>query len=251
MSVVNGSRELARIQLLRREVGHHLLANLKPHIIADYRDQRLRTVKPSTVRRELGLLRSILNIAAKDWGITLPGDNPVTLISIPAEPKGRDRRLEAGEEGRLKAALSHSPLTWHIVNFAMETAMRRGEIASMKWGQVNTQARTIHIPVTKTDTPRYVPLSNRAMLVLNTIPRLLDDQVWGMNPRSITQAFNRACKRAGIDNLRFHDLRHEATSRFFEKGLNVMEVASITGHQDLRMLRRYTHIRAETLVDRL
>jgi integrase len=68
---------------------------------------------------------------------------------------------------------------------------------------------------------------------------------------SLSQAFDRACKRYGIHGLRFHDLRHEATSRFFELGLNPMEVASITGHQDLRMLRRYTHIRPESLVEKL
>ena len=86
---------------------------------------------------------------------------------------------------------------------------------------------------------------------MKKLPRRFDGLVWGVRPDSMTQAFERACKRAGIENLRLHDLRHEATSRFFEKGLNVMEVSAITGHQDLRMLKRYTHIRPESLVDRL
>ncbi len=113
----------------------------------------------------------------------------------------------------------------------------------------------------KNDVPRTIPLSTMASESLQELLKLSDGVgiespiIPLKDPHSITRAFSRACKRAckraGIEDLRFHDLRHEATSRFFEKGLNVMEVASITGHQDLRMLRRYTHIRAETLVDRL
>jgi integrase len=79
----------------------------------------------------------------------------------------------------------------------------------------------------------------------------VDDIVFNIRPDSVSQAFERACKRAGIEGLRFHDLRHEATSRFFEKGLNTMEVATITGHKTLEMLNRYTHLRASDLVSRI
>lgn len=244
-------RELSRICLLKRELGHISLANLKSHVISSFRDERLRQVKASTVRRELGLLRRILNTSMKEWGIALPSGNPVAQIRLPSESKSRERRLEAGEEDCLRAALSHSRNTWHIVAFALETALRRGEIASMAWSEVNLKKRVVYIPETKTGTPRYIPLSNRAINILISLPRRIDGLVWGVRPHSITQAFGRACKRATIKDLRFHDLRHEATSRFFERGLSIMEVASITGHQDLRMLRRYTHLRAEDLIDKL
>jgi integrase len=138
-----------------------------------------------------------------------------------------------------------------LVSFAIETGMRRGEIASMHWEHINWSSQTLSIPITKTEIPRTIPLSHKAIATLRSLPRRIDGLVWGVRPDSITQAFERACKREGIEDLRFHDLRHEATSRFFEKGLNVMEVSSITGHQDLRMLKRYTHIRPESLVDRL
>ncbi|BBF65303.1 site-specific integrase [Acidithiobacillus sp. 'AMD consortium'] len=102
-------------------------------------------------------------------------------------------------------------------------------------------------PDSKTGDPRRVPLSSRALAVLDALPRRMDGEVWGVRADSITQAFARACHRAGIEDLRFHDLRHEATSRFFEKGLNPMQVAAITGHKTLQMLKRYTHLRAEDL----
>ncbi len=107
------------------------------------------------------------------------------------------------------------------------------------------------VPDSKTGDPRRVPLSSRALAVLDALPRRLDGKVWGMRADSITQAFDRACRRAAIDDLRFHDLRHEATSRLFEKGFNPMEVSAITGHKTLQMLKRYTHLRAEDLAKRL
>ena len=121
----------------------------------------------------------------------------------------------------------------------------------MRWDHLDRRARVLLIPETKTGTPRRVPLSTAALGVLDGLPRRLDGRVWGMRPDSISQAFERVCKVAGIEGLTFHDLRHEATSRLFEKGLNPMEVAAITGHKTLQMLKRYTHLRAEDLVGRL
>jgi len=96
-----------------------------------------------------------------------------------------------------------------------------------------------------------VPLSSRAVAVLDSLPRTLDGRVFGTTYEGIHQAFVRACRRADIEDLRFHDLRHEATSRLFEKGFNPMEVSSITGHKTLQMLKRYTHLRAEDLAKRM
>ncbi len=118
----------------------------------------------------------------------------------------------------------------------------------MRWEDVDRKARVLWVPETKTGTPRRVPLSTKALAVLDSLTRRLDGQVWGMRPDSISQAFERVCLAAGIEGLTFHDLRHEATSRLFEKGLNPMQVAAITGHKTLQMLKRYTHLRAEDLV---
>ena len=105
--------------------------------------------------------------------------------------------------------------------------------------------------MTKNGSSRNVPLSLDAISILNDLARSFDGRVFPISNTSLRGLWNRACRRAGITDLHFHDLRHEATSRFFEKGLNVMEVSAITGHKDLRMLKRYTHLRAEDLVGRL
>ena len=175
----------------------------------------------------------------------------VPKVRHPRLPKGRERRLEGDEELRLLDALSQTPVVCAVVQFALETAMRRGELAAMKWRHVDFRRRLLTIPETKTETPRTIPLSSRAIRTLKTLPRLLSGDVFGVQPSSITQAFSRACKRTGIEDLCFHDLRHEAVSRLFELGLNVMEVATISGHRDLRMLNRYTHLRPKSLLKKL
>lgn len=127
-------------------------------------------------------------------------------------------------------------------------------MAALTWNHIDLKKRVAHLPQTKTDTPRDVPLSTAALKVLESLPPApQDSRVFRLQGESISQAFERAClpHRANIANLRFHDLRHEATSRLFEKGLNVMEVAAITGHKTLDMLKRYTHLKAEDSAKRL
>jgi len=240
-----------RVNTLAQKLGKVSLANLSSAQLSTYRDLRLREIAPASVIKELGLLSRVLNTATKDWGIYLPSGNPVSQVRMPKRPRGRERRLSKEEEAKVLHAFESNLVMRSLTSFAIETGMRRGEIANMEWKHVNWDAQTLSIPETKTDTPRTIPLSKKAMEALKSLPRRLDGPVWGLRPDSITQAFERACRRTGIEDLRFHDLRHEATSRFFEKGLNTMEVSCITGHQDLRMLKRYTHIRAETLVSRL
>ena len=194
--------------------------------------------------------------------------NPVSQIRKPKLPKGRDRRLLPGELDRIISA-SESPALSSIVQFALETAMRRSEIAGMTWDRVDLKKKTVSLHDTKNGEKRIVPLSPEAVRILSGIPRRLDGEVWGMEPDSITQAFIRAVSRARkayekkceekgekpdpgyLVDLTFHDLRHEATSRFFEKGLNPMQVAAITGHKTLQMLKRYTHLKAEDLAELL
>ena len=156
------------------------------------------------------------------------------------------------EETRLLAAAkAYGGEIGPIITWAIETTMRRGEIAAMRWEHLDPKARTLLYQETKMGTPRKVPLSTRALAVLDTLPRRIDGHVWGMRPDSISQAFEQVCAEAKVEGLTFHDLRHEATSRLFEKGLNPMQVAAITSHKTLQMLKRYTHLRAEDLVGML
>ena len=208
-------------------------------------------VGPKTLVVYLGLLRHLFNIARKEWGMESLG-NPVEMVRKPKLPQGRTRRLVDGEEARLlEAAKAYGGEIQHLIPWAIETAMRRGEIAAMRWEHLDKKARVLLIPETKTGTPRRVPLSSSALQVLEALPRQIDGRVWSLRADSISQAFERVCKAAGIEGLTFHDLRHEATSRLFEKDLNPMQVAAITGHKTLQMLKRYTHLRAEDLVGRL
>ena len=242
---------LSQIRVIKPLLGNYSLSKLSPALLSQFRDQRLESADAQTVRKDLSLLHRVVVTAVKDWGISLPLGNPVALVRLPSQPNGRDRRLETGEEEKLLKALKDTPTVRTIVELALETAMRRGEIAAVRWEHVNLKARTLLIPDTKTGTPRTVPLSTKAIALLSNLPRNIKGVVFDVAPDSITQAFDRACTRAELEGLRFHDLRHEATSRLFEKGLNPMEVATITGHKDLRMLRRYTHLRAEDLARKL
>ena len=232
-------------------LGHISLFNLSNQHLADFRDEQLQLVGPTTVVHRLSLLSKVLKIAAQEWSVPFPKGVP--SVRKPKRPRGRDRRLQEGELDRLLSALSETPAVQQVVIMAVETAMRRGELVKIEGQHINWKARTLHIPETKTGVPRDVPLSERAIAVLRVISASTAQRgrLFEMQPDSVSQAFERACKRAGIEGLRFHDLRHEATSRFFEMGLNTMEVATITGHKTLEMLHRYTHLRAETLVDRL
>ena len=178
--------------------------------------------------------------------------NPTEFVRKPRQPNSRDRRLQKDEQGRLQTASeAYGGEIGMIITWAIETAMRRGEIAAMRWEHLDRQARVLLIPETKTGTPRRVPLSTTALAAFNGLSWLPHGKIWSMRPDSISQAFERVCKAACITGLTFHDLRHEATSRLFEQGLNPMEVAAITGHKTLQMLKRYTHLRAEDLVKRL
>jgi integrase len=159
--------------------------------------------------------------------------------------------LRAGEfELIKKEASNYGGYIGVIFELAIETAMRRGEIISLTLENVNFDKRTAYLPDTKNGDSRTVPLSFRAIELLEQV-RTSRGKLFPINGDSIGKAFRRVTDRVGIEDLRFHDLRHEATSRLFEKGLQLMEVASITGHKDLAMLKRYTHLDAEKLALKL
>ena len=241
-----------QIRQVKRMNGEHALSSVTSSIIADYRDIRVKEVSNETVRKELLLISRVLKAATIDWGIHLPNGNPVSQIRLPKPGKPRERRLLQGEEDKLlKAAKEYGGHIHNLIIFAIETGMRRSEIVNTQWSDIDLKKKTLAIGETKTDMPRTIPLSKRAVAILNNETRNINDSVWCIKPDSITQAFERVCKKAEITGLRLHDLRHEATSRFFEKGFNIMEVSSITGHKDLRMLKRYTHLKAEDLVQKL
>jgi integrase len=251
--------EACRIRmLLRHPLAKRYIASIRGLDMARYRDERLQKVTAGSVRRELTILSQLFEVSRKEWGIFV--HNPVREIKLPAENSARNRRLQDAQDGSdseetmLFAACrrSHNPYLLPIVQFALETAMRQSEIVRLRWQHVNIKRRTAFLSDTKNGESRTVPLSSVAVDVLKTLPRSINGEVFpGVTTEAIKKAFIRATRRAEIEDLHFHDLRHEATTRLFEKGLNIMEVSSITGHKDLQMLRRYTHLRAEDLAKKL
>ncbi|MFZ5698749.1 MAG: tyrosine-type recombinase/integrase, partial [Pseudomonadota bacterium] len=231
---------------LKHPFAQRSLSGLRGMDFAGYRDQRLAEgVSPATVRQELALVSNVYTRCAKEWGLEGLA-NPVAATALPKTSKGRERWLRPGEEVvLLEAAAKIDARLPGLIRFALETAMRRGEIAGIQPHDIDLDAKTVTLRDTKNGETRTVPLSSRAVV---TLP----PEGFGMTLERISRAFREACDLAGIDGLHFHDLRHEATSRLFELGkLNVIEIAMITGHKDLHMLRRYTHLNARQLADRL
>ncbi|MCC6207516.1 MAG: site-specific integrase [Gammaproteobacteria bacterium] len=255
----SAASETTRINaMLRHPLAQRIVASLRGADMARYRDERLKQVQPATVKRDLVVISHLFEVARKEWGI--PVHNPVRDIKLPPSSRARERRLKPGgpgqdsEETRLLKACckARNRFLLPVVQLALETAMRRGELVGLRWEHVDLKRQIAHLPDTKNGESRTVPLSSAAVQVLRELPRSLNGQVFpGLTTEAVKLAFVRARRNARLEDLRFHDLRHEATTRLFEKGLNIMEVASITGHKDLRMLRRYTHLRAEDLARKL
>ncbi len=234
----------------RRKIASKFMAAIRSKDIADFIQEReAEGVTGNTIRLDLALLSRVFNLAASSWGMESLR-NPVSRVPRPKISNGRTRRLEGDEEERL---LVESPDSLRpIISFAIETAMRRGEIASLKWQNVDLDRRTAYLPKTKNNEERTVPLSPAAVEILKKLDRGEESCLFKLSDVSITQAFIKTCQKAGIDGLTFHDLRHEGTSRLFEHtDLDIMEIKSITGHKTLQMLARYSHLRTYKLVDRL
>jgi integrase len=231
--------------ILRQEFCSIKLLSLSSGPLTKYRDQRLKVVDGTTVKRELSILQHAFDIAVREWGWPIK-INPVRSIRKPDTGNSRDRRLLPGEEGRVlrECRACKNPWIAPCVQLAIETAMRRSEILRMAWGDIDWDMRTLLILETKNGHPRTIPLTTEAVDLLKRLPRNIDGRVIPISANCLRMAWGRALRRADITGLRFHDLRHEAITRFFERGLSVPEVALISGHRDYRMLARYVHLRA-------
>ena len=245
--------EAVRIKCLRRtELAHLSLAAATPDRFAAYRDRRLAEVASATVRKEMALLRHMFRLARQEWNLPL-ASNPLADLRSPAPGKARNRRLTLDETERLWPAIDQlrSPVMRALIRFALETGMRRGELLALRWTRICRDKRIVLIPETKTGHPRTIPLSSAALETLDRVPLSGGDLIFPLTPNAVKLAWQRVRSRADIPDVNFHDLRHEAISRFFERGLSVPEVALISGHRDVRMLMRYTHLKAENVAAKL
>lgn len=247
-------RELNRVRQLQTfPIARKALGAIRGADMAAFRDWRASGgAGPNTIRLDLALISNVYVTASREWGMEgLP--NPVASIRKPRVPAGRERRVRPGELGAIMA-VADMTLSCMAV-FAVATAMRRGEIAGLRWADVDLRRCTARLTKTKNGDVRTVPLSPIAAEALSLLPSASQERdglVFGMSSNAITIAWRRACARSGVQGLTFHDLRHEGASRLFEDtDLDVMEIRLITGHRTLQMLARYTHLRADRLVERL
>lgn len=237
--------------MIRASVCSLTLDALTASAFAAYRDHRLKEAKPSTVKLELSLFSRILTLAGREWDIPITND-PIRKIEAPAFINARNRRLQPGEYERLVAALkrTRNPLVGPVVLFAIHTAMRRGEILGLDWKHINLAQRTAYIPQAKNGHARLVPLNDDAIRVLEARPNRTGP-VFLITPIALRLAWDRLVVRAKIEGLHFHDLRHEAISRYAEMDLSTAELQIISGHRDIRMLSRYTHLQPTELARKL
>lgn len=232
---------------LRKRIGYLIIGDITSRMLREYRIERSKEFKPATVNKELAYINRVMTYAQSELDVVFDGGIPkVAKLTL---NNGRDRRVSQAELNRI---LKQSESTMQtVIQLAVETGMRRGELVKIKRKDIDYRSRTVHLYDTKNGENRIVPLSSAAIAALKSLPARIDGKVFDIHPDTVSKRFLRACRSAGIEDLRFHDLRHEAVSRLFEKGLNPMEVAAISGHKTLQMLKRYTHLRAEDLAKKL
>jgi integrase len=253
-SMKGASEDTIRLKaIMRRPIARWSMVNLSAARIATYRDERLKEVSSGTVIRELAYLSAIINHARKEWGVNVP--NPVQMVRKPPSPQARSRVLTDEEAVRLLQALEptgrRSHWTKPVVQLALATAMRRGELLSLRWEHVDLQNRTAFLPDTKNGDSRTVPLSTAAVQVLAELPRHISGVVFPLKTFTLDAAFKRGLRRAGLEGIRFHDLRRTAITRMAEKLPNVIELAAVSGHKSVMVLKRYYRPSAVELAQKL
>lgn len=231
---------------LRHAICKKPLAVLARSDFASFRDERLDHVKPASVRRQLMTIQAVLTKAMTDWDFPLRS-NPIAGLKLPTGENKRQRRLSSAEWSQLQAAVRDdtNQLTLPIVRFALETAMRRGELLALRWWDVDLDRKTAIIREAKSGVGRVIPLTSGAIEALQQAASVhgckASHPVFPISMVTLHASWRGLVKRAGVVDLKFHDLRHEAISRLFEVGLTVPEVASISGHRTVGQLFRYAH----------
>ena len=248
--------QLQQLTWWKAQLGPYLLSHVTPAKIAECRDRLLNEVtrrgtrrSPSTVVRYIAPLSHTFTMAVKDWGWM--EYNPVSRLTRPTEPRGRVRYLDEEERERLLAACreSESPLLYPVVVLALSTGMRQGEILRLQWKDVDFERRRVLLLETKNGERRAAPLVGRAYNLLRelvNVRRLDNPYVFPAKrpdaPANIRKFWEAAVKKAGIEDFRFHDLRHTAASYLAMNGVTLAEIAEVLGHKTLQMVKRYAHL---------
>lgn len=252
--------ELLRLEAFQESVPE--LRNLRMSAITSdhlgkWRDKRSKKVAPSTVNRELNLISALFEVARKEWKWIAV--NPVHDVTRPTNPKPRDRRISDDEARKMLDALGYergtAPTTkQHEIAiaflFALETGMRQGEILGLEWERVHLARQYLTLPMTKNGDGRSVPLSSAAVALLKLLGQKLGGPCFSITSASADTLWRRARRTAKIADLHFHDSRHEAVTRLAKK-LDVMDLARMIGHRDLKSLMVYYNATPSELASRL
>lgn len=258
-------REKSRIS---RWKGHKLasfsLAAIKPKDIATFRDKgRKDGLAENTIRLDIALISSVFEHCRKDWGIEV--ENPCRKIKLPSGSNKRERRLSELEEKALfeflPKAMPRTKLMIELLALELETGMRQSELLGIEWDDIHLKEKYIRLDDTKSGDPRNVPLSPKAIRILNCLVRpIKNDRIFKVKQDSLIRGFNLACKLAIINqeqpkigfmiDLKFHDLRHEAASRWAEY-LEAHELCKMFGWKTMQMALRYYHPTALSLANKL
>ncbi len=256
---------LERFKRTEKELCAYAVTNLASEHFEDYRDRRLKqpagkgkTLAPGTVKRELTLLKRVIDFRKKRLGLIV---NPVNTddVARPAVNDERDIRLTPEQITDLFNACASARNIWLLpfVQIGFETGARRGSLLALKWEDVDLPGRTILLRDVKNSRnpdkiiDHSVALSPRAIEILTALPRSLDGRVFPITANAFRLSFNRARKRAGLEHFRFHDTRHERVSSLFEAGWSDTAVMAMSGHRDPKSLKRYANLRTSHLADEL
>ena len=231
------------LALLNESWSKDSINKITPAVISKYRDKYLTKVSGSSVNRTLDVLSTIFTTCKKEWGY--PIENPILSIRRPKKAEPRDRRFNENELNKLIKGNKTSPLLRDIIQIALETAMRQGEILRVQ--REHIRKNTLFIPIAKTKS-RTIPLTLKAISLLNNT-----ELPFNITGDVLSKQFKRLCNYYGIEDAHFHDLRKQSLTNFMlDKKLSVAETMMIAGHSDPRMLlRTYNNLKVEDVAKKL
>lgn len=247
-------RYYSNYQLSGKRLGDYKLKEVTPELLGRVRNERLKEIAASSFNRDMNLLSNVFNVARKEWKWI--SESPTKDVKRPKESEHRKRLISQQELDKLAISFGYQgevkTLT-HVVYvallFAIETAMRAGEICGLEWRHI--KGKIAHLPITKNGAKRDVSLSNEAQRLLNLLPNgKPSSKAFGLTPSRLDALWRKYRDKTDIEDLHFHDSRHEAITRLSKK-LNVLELARMVGHKDLNELNTYYNESAETIADRL
>lgn len=257
-----GRSKLHSLQVTSRAFKGVKVQDLTPQDVMEFGKGRRAEIAKSTLQQQLTFFAQAIDMGRTLWGLELK-DNPVRAamkvmaqLSMTGGSRKRDRRVQPGEIERILAEAPKGHWIVPIVLIAVECGMRQKEIAELHWEDISFERKTILIrdrkhPTEKEGNHQLIPLLPAVEALLRA-EREVSKGVGKVfpveNASSVSDRFARTCKRAGVEGLRFHDLRHEAISRMFERGMSIPEVAAISGHRTWTQLKRYTNLKPLDLI---